>query len=418
MGNTAHIDRVKLSLFLVKITDIILDITAFSIKNGRAFPLKRGMRNHSKERRMIKLKIGKLSRKGISEIVSYVPGKSIEEVQKEIGSKRWIKLASNENLLGPSPKVLAAIRKELPNIYMYPEGPCTVLREALAQKFSLSEKMVVISNGADNLILMIANAFVNEGDEVVMADPTFPVYTNVTQIMGGKVIRVKLKDYTHDLNGMLKKVNQKTKLIFVCNPNNPTGTTVSQESLNQFLYKLPAQVIVILDEAYGDFVEDAFYPNGLDYVKGKRQMIVLRTFSKVYGLAGLRIGYALGRGDLVDCLYQVRDPFPVHRLAQVAAVAALKDQDHAVRSIQLVYEGKRYLYRELDRMGILYVPSQANFVFIDFERDSEELFQALLREGIIIRPGKMWGYPTFARVTIGRMEDNRRFIKALKKILR
>jgi histidinol-phosphate aminotransferase len=236
--------------------------------------------------------------------------------------------------------------------------------------------------------------------------------------MGGKVIRVKLKDYTHDLNGMLKKVNQKTKLIFVCNPNNPTGTTVSQKAFNQFLSELPDRVIVILDEAYGDFVEDAFYPNGLDYVKGKRQMIVLRTFSKVYGLAGLRIGYALGREDLVDCLYQVRDPFPVHRLAQVAAVAALNDREHALRSIQMVYEGKRYLYRELDKMGLLYVPSQANFIFIDFEKDSEKIFQALLREGIIIRPGKTWGFPTFARVTIGRMGDNQRFIKALKKILR
>jgi histidinol-phosphate aminotransferase len=364
-----------------------------------------------------KLKISKWARRGISEIVSYVPGKSIEEVQKEIGPKRWIKLASNENLLGPSPKAIAAIRKELPHIYMYPDGPCSVLREALAQKFSLPERMVVISNGADNLILMIANAFVDEGDEVVMADPTFAVYTNVTQIMGGKVVKVNLKDFTHDLEGMLEKINRKTKLVFICNPNNPTGTTVSQESFNHFLSKLPKRAIIVLDEAYGDFAEDPFYPNGLDYIKARKQVIVLRTFSKVYGLAGLRIGYALGREDLVDCLYQVRDPFPVHRLAQVAAVAALNDRDHAIRSIQLVYEGKRYLYRELDKMGLLYIPSHANFIFIDFERDSQEVFQALLKEGIIIRPGKIWGYPTFARVTIGRMEDNRRFIKALKKIL-
>jgi histidinol-phosphate aminotransferase len=364
------------------------------------------------------LKAENLTRKGILEIESYVPGKSIEEVQKEFGAKRWIKLASNENLLGPSPRALAAIRKELPSIYLYPEGPCTVLRKALAEKLSISEKMVVISNGADNLILMIANAFVNEGDEVMMADPTFSVYTNVTQIMGGKPIKVKLKDFTHDLESMLKKVNRKTKLVFICNPNNPTGTTISLEACNHFLSKVPKSVIVVLDEAYGDFAEDAFYPNGLDYIKERKQLIVLRTFSKVYGLAGLRIGYALGREDLVDCLYQVRDPFPVHRLAQVAAVAALNDEDHAIRSIQLVYEGKRYLYKELDRMGLSYVPSQANFIFIDFEKDSGEIFKALLKEGIIIRPGKVWGYPTFARLTIGRMEDNRRFINALKKILK
>ncbi len=359
-----------------------------------------------------------LARKGILKITSYVPGKSIEEVQKEFGPKKWVKLASNENLLGPSPKAIAAIRKELPNIYLYPEGPCTILRKALAEKFALPEGRVVISNGADNLILLIASAFINERDEAIMADPTFSVYTNVTQIMGGKPVKVKLKDFTHDLDAMLKKVNRKTKLVFICNPNNPTGTTVPLESFNSFLSRLPERVIVVLDEAYGDFVEDAFYPNGLDYIRERKQVIVLRTFSKVYGLAGLRVGFALSREDVMDCLYQVRDPFPVHRLGQVAAVAALKDEEHAIKSIQLVYEGKRYLYRELDRMGISYVPSQANFIFVDFEKDSEEVFQALLKEGIIIRPGKMWGYPTFARVTIGRMEDNHRFIQALKKILK
>jgi histidinol-phosphate aminotransferase len=361
------------------------------------------------------VKAERLARKGILNMTSYIPGKSIEEVQKEFGAKKWIKLASNENLLGPSPKAIAAIRKELREIYLYPEGPCTVLRQALANKFSLPEEMVVISNGADNLILMIACAFVDEGDQVVMADPTFSIYANVTQVMGGRPIKVKLKDYTHDLDSMLRKINGKTKLVFICNPNNPTGTTISQEALNHFLSKLPNRVIVVLDEAYGDFAEDPFYPNGLDYLREKRQMIILRTFSKVYGLAGLRVGYGLGRADLVDCLYQVRDPFPVNSLAQVAALAALNDEDHAIKSIQLIYEGKRYLYKELDKMGFSYVPSQANFIFIDFKKDSEEVSQALLKKGIIIRPGKTWGYPTFARVTIGRMEDNRRFIRALKK---
>jgi histidinol-phosphate aminotransferase len=364
------------------------------------------------------LKIEKLARKGIMKIAPYVPGRSIEEVQKELGTKRWIKLASNENLLGPSPMAIRAIQKELSDIFLYPEGPCTVLRQALARKFSLPERLVVVSNGADNLILMIANAFVDEGDEVVMADPTFQVYTNVTQMMGGRSIKVRLKDFTHDLDSMLKKVSRKTKLIFICNPNNPTGTIVSEEAFNSFLSELPKRVIVVLDEAYGDFVEDPSYPKGLDYIKRKAQVIVLRTFSKVYGLAGLRIGYALGREDLVDCLYQVRDPFPVHRLAQVAALAALKDRGHTDKSIQLVYEGRRYLYKELDKIGLSYVPSQANFLFIDFGRDSEEVYQSLLKEGIIIRPGRIWDYPTFARVTVGRMGDNQRFIKALKKIFK
>ena len=363
------------------------------------------------------MKIEKLARKGILELVSYIPGKSIEEVEKELGAKKWVKLASNENLLGPSPKALAAIRKELPNIHMYPEGPCTLLRQALADRFSMPEARIVISNGADNLILMIACAFVDEGDEVVMADPTFAVYTNVTQIMGGKPVNVRVRDFTHDLDGILKKVNRKTKLVFICNPNNPTGTIITHDALDDFFARLPGHVIVILDEAYADFAEHPHYPNGLEYVDG-HPVIVLRTFSKVYGLAGLRIGYALGGEELMHCLYQVRDPFPVHRLAQVAAVAALKDIDHAVKSIQLVYEGRRYLYKELDRMGLTYVPSEANFVLIDFGKDIREVFEALLREGIIIRPGQMWGFPTMGRVTLGRMEDNKRFIKALKKILR
>jgi histidinol-phosphate aminotransferase len=363
------------------------------------------------------MKIEKLARKGILKIASYIPGRSIEEVQKQYGAKRWVKLASNENLLGPSPQALEAIRKELSNIHFYPEGTSPVLRKALAKVLSLAEENIVVSNGADNLILMIANAFVDEGDEVIMADPTFPVYTNVTRIMGGKPVRVRLRDFTHDLDGMLNRVTRRTKLIFVCNPNNPTGTIVFEPSLNRFLAGLPGRVIVILDEAYGDFVEAPFYPSGLDYVKNGKQVIALRTFSKVYGLAGLRVGYAIGREDLIRCLYQVRDPFPVHRLAQAAAVAALGDTEHIVKSIQLVYEGRRYLYKELDRMGVRYVPSEANFVFIDFGKDIEEVFEGLLREGIIIRPGKTWGYLTCGRITIGRMEDNRRFIKALKKIL-
>lgn len=358
----------------------------------------------------------KLARKGILKITPYIPGKSIEEAKEEVKAKRWIKIASNENLLGPSPKALKAIMKELPNIHLYPEASCAELRNAIAKKFKISSDMIVISNGVDNVILLIGAAFVNEGEEVIMADPTFPVYTNVTQIMGGKPIKIKLKDFRHDLEGMLKRVNKKTKLVFICNPNNPTGTIISKEELDKFLSKVPDRVIVILDEAYGEFVNDPNYPQSLDYVKEKKQLIVLRTFSKVYGLAGLRIGYAIGRSDLIRCLYQVRDPFPVHRLAQVAAVSAINDRSHIEKSIKLVSEGRQYFYRELKRLGFNYVESQANFVFIDFGIDSGKLAQALLEEGIIIRPGKMWGYSNYARVTIGRMKDNQKFIKTLEKL--
>ena len=362
-------------------------------------------------------KIEKLARKGVLDLLAYAPGRPIEDVEKEYGVKRWIKLASNENLLGPSPRALKMARKELRNTYLYPEGPCSVLRSTLAQKFSLAEGNIVISNGADNLILLVASAFIDEGEEAIMAEPTFPVYANTTQIMGGKPVRVKLTDYTHDLEGMLKKVNRKTKLIYVCNPNNPTGTIVTRKALNRFLSRLPDRVVLVLDEAYSDFVDAPDYPNGLDYVKRGKQVIVLRTFSKVYGLAGMRIGYALGRKDLIQCMVQVRDPFPVHRLAQVAAVAALNDQVHEQTSIRMVREGRKDLYRELGRLGLSYVPSQANFIFIDFGKDIRQVSEALLQEGIIIRPGHIWNYPTFGRVTVGRPGDHRRFIKALRKIL-
>jgi histidinol-phosphate aminotransferase len=363
------------------------------------------------------LKIDKLARKGILKLPPYIPGKSIEEVERELGKKRWVKLASNENVLGPSPKAVAAIRRELSNLHMYPEGPCPDLRKALARRCSVAEENVVISNGADNLLVLIAGAFLNEGEEAVMATPTFSMYPTVTRIMGGKPVEVKLKAYTHDLSSMLEKVNRKTKLVFVCNPNNPTGTIVIRKELDAFLAKIPEGVILILDEAYWDFADSPEYPRGLSYVREGKPVILLRTFSKVYGLAGLRVGYAVGRGDLMDCLYRVREPFPVHRLGQAGAVAALEDKAHAEKSIRMVIEGRRYLYRELDRMGLFYLPSQANFIFMDLGKDSKEVFQDLLGEGVIIRPGTIWGYPTFARVTVGGPKENQRFIKALKKVL-
>jgi histidinol-phosphate aminotransferase len=300
---------------------------------------------------------------------------------------------------------------------MYPEGPCPDLRQALAERFSVKEENLVISNGADNLLVLVAGAFLNEGEEAVMATPSFSMYQTVTRIMGGVPVEAGLKDFVHDLPSMLRKVNRRTKLVFICNPNNPTGTIVTRKELSDFLARIPRQVIVILDEAYWDFADSPEYPIGLDEVREGKSMILLRTFSKVYGLAGLRVGYAIGRKDLMDCLYRVREPFPVHRLGQAGAVAALKDHAHAEKSVRMVIEGREFLYRELGKMGLFYVPSQANFIFMDLGKDSKEVLQDLLREGVIIRPGFIWGYPTFARVTVGRLEDNRRFINALKKIL-
>ena len=361
--------------------------------------------------------VTKLARRGILELKPYIPGKPIEEVQRELGLKELIKLASNENSTGPSPGALTAIEEELGNICRYPDPSCTQLKRALAERLGVTEGMITLSNGCDNIIHMIAAAFVNEGDEVIMAEPSFPVYESVTRIMGGRPIPVKLKDYTHDLEGMAKRIGPRSKVFFLCNPNNPTGTLVPKEALNRFLAHLPDHLIVILDEAYIDYISEKDYPDGLSVLGRNLNLIALRTFSKIYGLAGLRIGFAVADGDLIGVMERVREPFPVNRVAQAAALAALGDEDHRKGILRVNEEGKAFLYGEFDRLDVDYVPTQANFIFVDFKKDSQKIYNALLKEGMIIRPGSIWDYPTSARITIGTMDENRRFIEKLEKVL-
>jgi histidinol-phosphate aminotransferase len=361
--------------------------------------------------------VERLLRKGVQDIEPYVPGKSLDAVKAEFGLSQVVKMASNENPLGPSPKALAAMKKELRNVHLYPEGPCTVLREELSKKLGIARDMITLSNGSDNCALLVGSAFINEGDEILMADPTFPVYKTIARIMGGRPVCIKLRDHTHDLDTMVREISEFTKLVFVSNPHNPTGTIVGKGQLDDFVASLPEHTILVLDEAYGDFVVDEDYPDGLDYVKQACNVIVLRTFSKLYGLAGIRVGYALGRGELIAALNRVREPFPVSRVAQVAAVAALGDEDFNKKVIKNNEDGKAYLYQEFEKMRVSYVPSHANFILADFARDSQDLFESLLREGVIIRPGYLWNYPTSARVTIGKMDQNRRFLTVLNKVL-
>ncbi len=361
--------------------------------------------------------IERFLRKGVLEIEPYVPGKSIEEVQTELGLTEIAKMASNENPLGPSPMALAAMEKELKNVHLYPEGPCTALRRELARRLGVADGMVTLTNGADNAILLVGNAFINEGDDVVMADPTFFVYGTITKLMGGRPVYVKLRNYVHDLEEMAKAVSGHTKLVFVCNPNNPTGTIVKKRELDKFISRLPEDSIVVLDEAYFDFVSDPEYPNGLDYIQQGHNLISLRTFSKLYGLAGVRIGYALGPREMIGALNRVREPFPVSRVAQAGALAALDDTEFRDKVLLNNEKGKTYLYREFEKLALPCVPSHTNFVFVDLKRDSREVFQSLLREGIIIRPGHLWKCATFARVTIGTMEENQKLIRALRNVL-
>ena len=356
-------------------------------------------------------------REGILEIEPYIPGKAIEDVRAELGLERIVKLASNENPLGPSPKAMEAMRKELKHVHLYPDGSCTALRQKIAGQLGIEEDMITLSNGADNVILLMGHAFVNQGDEVVIADPTFLVYETVTRLMGGRPVHVKLKQGVHDLDGMLKKVTPKTKLIFVCNPNNPTGTAVNRDELDDFVAALPDHTVMVLDEAYCEFVSMEDPPDALRYIKEGHNVIAFRTFSKMYGLAGLRLGYALGRRDLVAALARVREPFPVSRVAQAAALAALDDEAFKKRVLRNNEKGKAYLYKAFKTMGFDYFPTQTNFIFVDFERDSREVSDSLLGRGIIIRPGYLWGYSTYGRVSIGTMTENRMFIAALREIL-
>lgn len=359
----------------------------------------------------------KFVRKGNLDLKAYIPGKPIEEVQEELGLTEIAKLASNETPLGPSPKAVLAAEKELRNAHLYPEGRCTLLIREMSKKLGIEEDMITFSNGADNCIFLTASAFINEGDEIVIGDPSFFVYQTVTNIMGGKPIYVKLKNHIHDLNAMRERVGKNTKLVFVCNPNNPTGTIVKKAELDKFISQLPDHTILILDEAYFEFATDKDYPDGLDYIKQGYNVISLRTFSKIYGIAGLRIGYALGCTEFIAALNRVREPFPVSRVAQAAALAALEDEEYRERVLKNNEEGKAYLYNEFQKLGLPYAPSQTNFVFVDLKNDCQRVFQDLLKKGIIIRPGNLWDCDTCARITIGTMEQNKTFIEALKGCL-
>jgi len=358
-----------------------------------------------------------LVRKGILDLKLYIPGKAIEEVKRELGLKEVVKLASNETSIGPSPLAVEAIKKEVENINLYPEGSSRVLREKIAHKLNLDKEMIIIGNGADNIINLIGMAFINEGDEVVTGEITFPAYETITKIMGGKLIVVKLENFRFDLEEIIQRINKKTKIIFLCNPNNPTGTIVEKEEVTYFMKKVPREVIVVFDEAYYDYVEDKDYPDTLSYVLEGKNVIITRTFSKIAGIAGVRVGYGIARPELIGDLRRVVNPFTTNRLAQVAALASLDDEEHYRKVLKTNQEGKKYLYKELKELGLFYVATEANFIFIDLKEDSEIIFEKLLKKGIIIRPGKTWGCPNFVRVTIGTAYENQKFILALKEVI-
>ncbi len=358
-----------------------------------------------------------LARQGVLDLPLYVPGKPIEDVQREFGLSNVVKLASNENPLGPSPLAIQAMRQAMETVHWYPESAATALREALAERWGVAPDMVLVSNASDNVLTLIAQALLNPGEEAITCVPTFSAYEHVVRVAGGNPVYLPLKGFRFDLDAIRRAISPRTKLVFVCNPNNPTGTIVSRDEFDAFATALPPHVVLVVDEAYGEYVESPEYPDTLAHVKAGRNVVVVRTFSKIYGLAGLRVGYAIAPREIIGLLSRVREPFPVNRLAQAAALAALGDAGHVENSRRVNSAGKEFLYRELAVRGLSYVPTEANFILIDTGCDADVLFRAMLRLGVIVRPASIWGMPTCIRVTIGTAEQNERFMDALDRAM-
>ena len=353
----------------------------------------------------------------LSQLTPYQAGKPLEELERELGLTDAIKLASNENPLGPSPLALAAIRDSLPNLHRYPDSHAYYLKKDLARHLKVAPQQLLLGNGSDEVLDLLVRALVPPGGEVVSTTHTFLMYGLLTQAVGGFFRPVPLKEMRVDLKAVAQAVTPQTRLIILNNPNNPTGTAFGRAEWEAFLAAVPPTATVVLDEAYIDFADDPGVPSCLDYLAEDRSLVGLRTFSKAYGLAGLRIGYGFGPSELMDYLNRLRMPFNVNRLAQVAARAALTDAAFLARTREAVLAGKELICRELARLGLTFVPTQANFILIRVPRPGQEIYQAMLREGVIIRAMDTYGFPDHIRVNMGLPEENRRFLEALQKVL-
>lgn len=354
----------------------------------------------------------------IDSVQPYEPGKPIKEVERELGLRRVIKLASNENPLGPSRKALRAMKAALAEVHLYPESSCHYLVQKLSQQLDFPANQIVIGNGSNEIIELLARGFLNEGDEVISSETSFLVYPILAQVCGAKYVTVPMKDYRYDLEGIAKVITNRTKIIFIANPNNPTGTYVTSAEVDLFLSKVPNDVLVCFDEAYVDFVDAPNFPKSLTYLKqGRKNVLVFRTFSKAFGLAGVRIGYGVASPELVGYFHKIRQPFNVNSIAQVGATAALDDKFFLWRTKHLVSSGRKYYYKICRKLGVRVLPSQANFVLIDTGYDGEEVFKYLLSKGLIVRSMKAYGLKNWIRVTIGRRSQNVFFYKWMKSFL-
>jgi len=357
-----------------------------------------------------------LVRKNILNITPYIAGKPIEEIKRQLGLKEIIKLASNENPLGASTKALEAIKKNLIKVNRYPDSQSYYLKKKLSRSLNVRPANIVLGNGSDELIDIIIKTFVEDDENIITADTTFLEYKIISQVNNRRITTVPLRYFKYDLEGIKRKIDKKTKLIFIANPNNPTGTYLTKYELGDFMRDLPDNLLLVLDEAYDTFIDVDDFPDSLSYIANKN-VIILKTFSKAYGLAGLRIGYAIADSGLVSFMENVRQPFNVNLLAQAAATAALEDRKFLEKTRKVILAGRHYLYDALNKMGMAYVPSAANFILIDAGRDGVGVFKEMLKYGVIIRDMEQYGLKNFIRVTIGTKKENERFIKVFKKII-
>jgi histidinol-phosphate aminotransferase len=358
-----------------------------------------------------------LANEHILGIAPYEPGKPTEELERELGIVDAIKLASNENPLGPSDRVQKALIAALPHLNRYPDGSGHYLRQALAKKHGVSIDQVVLGNGSNELIELIVRTFLRPGDEAVVPHPSFMVYPMIVQAAGGIRVMVMLKDHRLDLEAMARAITPMTKIVFIANPNNPTATIVTADEVAHFMSRVPPRTIVVFDEAYIEFAMGPDFPDVLASVKQGRKVMVLRTFSKSASLAGLRVGYGVADADAIALMNRIRQPFNVNALAQVAALAALDDESHVMECVRMIEAGRHYLYDEFNALGIKYVPSRANFILVDVGHSASDVFQRLLKEGVIVRPLTPFGMESALRITIGTPQENRRLVKALRHVM-
>lgn len=352
-----------------------------------------------------------LLRSTVKNLKEYKPGKNPEK-------SGVIKLSSNENPFGSSPEVITAIKKELKKLYIYPDQKATLLRQAIADNLFISEDNLIIGNGSDDIMQIAAATFLSPCEEVIINKNSFSIYELTTHIFEGKIAWADLKDCEIDLDAVLKAVTPKTKIIFLTNPNNPTGTIFKKDDFEQFITAINENILVIVDEAYCEFVESKEFPDTLKYIRdGQKNLLILRTFSKFHGLAGLRVGYGIAHPYLINAMLKVKMPFNVNRLAQAGAIAALKDYSFLSKTYKNNLNSKYLIYKHLDKLGLSYKKTEANFIFIDLKQSSDEIFLKLMSFGVIIRPLASFGFPEAIRISIGTPSQNKKLISALKKVL-